>query len=31
MILDVNKLERMEDSIDEVKIYRTYFKPHNIA
>lgn len=31
MILDINKLESLEDPIDEVKIYRTYFKPHNIA
>jgi hypothetical protein len=31
MILDINRLDSLEDPIDEVKIYRTYFKPQNIA
>jgi hypothetical protein len=31
MILEINKLESQEDPLDEVKCYRTYFKPHNIA
>lgn len=32
MILDINKLENLlEDPIDQVKRYRTYFKPYNIA